>query len=258
MSTKMSRSRLSSPSLLLPVLLVLMTSLTRHTDAQQVTRCDRKTDCSCDTDAGVIDLAPLASNPPRSIPGQSTDETFFYSPCKNFDYDTVTNAGMVQQNGGGTYEIGTNSDTTTISGIDPSSGLPYFVMISSDTQRMAQVACSCDQSQEFSAQYNGETTGPPISYNFVLTSKFCCPGYAPSGGDGDIDGMSIGSILVIAFFVLFITYFAAGIAVQKVVRKASGSEVIPNSGFWKGMPGLILDGMKFTVKCGRKGNYSSI
>ena len=47
---------------------------------------------------------------------------------------------LIQQNGGGYYEIGTVSDATTISGIDPTTGLPYFLMVASDAQRSPRLS----------------------------------------------------------------------------------------------------------------------
>lgn len=51
--------------------------------------------------------------------------------------------------------------------------------------------------------------------------------------------MSPGSIFLIVFFVGFAVYFAVGAVVKWRVYSASGVELVPNTLFWVGLPGLI-------------------
>jgi len=80
-------------------------------------------------------------------------------------------------------------------------------------------------------------------YQFAMNSKFACPpGGIPGIGPG---GLSPGSIFLIIFFVGFALYFAIGSVVMWKVKGATGIEILPNSGFWVGLPGLIKDGFGF-------------
>ena len=55
-------------------------------------------------------------------------------------------------------------------------------------------------------------------------------------------------------------YCLAGMAYQYKVKQASGSDLIPNKAFWVGLPGLVMDGCKFTYAkiSGKDTGYSQI
>jgi cation-dependent mannose-6-phosphate receptor len=58
-------------------------------------------------------------------------------------------------------------------------------------------------------------------------------------------GLSGGSVLLIIFFIAFGVYFVGGIAILYFMRGARGLEAIPNIDFWRGLPGLVKDGLIF-------------
>lgn len=61
----------------------------------------------------------------------------------------------------------------------------------------------------------------------------------------DAHQRSVGSILLIIFFVLVITYLILGILTKKYLMGAQGIEVVPNLGFWMDLPNLVKDGIDF-------------
>jgi len=95
-------------------------------------------------------------------------------------------------------------------------------------------------------------------YLFEINTKYACPlsaattgsatGGSTTGGTGGgskDDGISPGTIFLIIFFVGFAVYFAVGAVVKWRVYSASGVEIVPNTEFWTGLPGLIKDGFLF-------------
>ncbi|KAH7817913.1 putative Autophagy-related protein 27 [Monocercomonoides exilis] len=72
--------------------------------------------------------------------------------------------------------------------------------------------------------------------------------------------LSFGSIMLIIFSVLLVVYFAAGIPLMHFAFKKSGLEMIPFIGFWKCLPGLVIDGVKFCLSpCIKsKGGYTNV
>lgn len=72
------------------------------------------------------------------------------------------------------------------------------------------------------------------------------------------NGLSTGSTLVILLFVFSGIYFIGGAILLKLLRGATGWEVLPNHEFWCDLPSLIRDGITFTFNCGRVDTYQSI
>jgi len=76
-------------------------------------------------------------------------------------------------------------------------------------------------------------------YKFTFDSDRACPG---QGG-----GLSGGSVLLIIIFSVSAFYLLAGVAYNKFVKHENGIDLIPNLEFWKDFPGLVQDGVQFTV-----------
>lgn len=71
-------------------------------------------------------------------------------------------------------------------------------------------------------------------------------------------GLSVGSILLIIFFVFTGIYFIGGIIALKSLRGATGWEMIPNYTFWQEVSSLVKDGIAYTFNCCRIHSYESI
>ncbi|XP_015188932.1 PREDICTED: uncharacterized protein LOC107073042 [Polistes dominula] len=70
--------------------------------------------------------------------------------------------------------------------------------------------------------------------------------------------ISIGSTLVILFFVFSGLYFIGGAITLRMLRGATGWEMLPNHEFWCDLPSLIRDGITFTFNCCRADSYERI
>ncbi|XP_059161705.1 uncharacterized protein LOC131944860 isoform X2 [Physella acuta] len=110
------------------------------------------------------------------------------------------------------------------------------------------IVCSSKQDE-----FIFEKEDPTNTYHFTLNTRFACPSSKSSSG------LSVGSILVILFFVFILVYLIGGVLFLKYVRKAQGAEVIPNVEFWKELPSLIKDGVLFTCRgCKAETTYEKI
>jgi len=105
------------------------------------------------------------------------------------------------------------------------------------TNRVSNVIVGCSQAETTLVKI---TEPGSCVYDFTMTSKYACP----IGGSGP-GGLSGGSIFLIIFFVSAVLYFAIGSIVMWKVKGASGIEILPNSAFWVGLPGLLKDGVLF-------------
>ncbi|XP_055696499.1 cation-dependent mannose-6-phosphate receptor-like [Lutzomyia longipalpis] len=79
-----------------------------------------------------------------------------------------------------------------------------------------------------------------IVTNFHLLSPLACPQKIPRS-----EGLSTGGVLMVILLVAFTMYFAIGIVVNFFMLGARGIEVIPNITFWRNLPGLVMDGIRF-------------
>ncbi|XP_035723186.1 uncharacterized protein LOC118442096 [Vespa mandarinia] len=70
--------------------------------------------------------------------------------------------------------------------------------------------------------------------------------------------ISMGSTLVILLFVFSGLYFIGGAIALKLLRGATGWEMLPNHEFWCDLPSLIRDGITFTFNCCRADSYERI
>jgi len=117
----------------------------------------------------------------------------------------------------------------------------------------------CDPSVEY--VLSGVNELGTCQYQFSIRSKHGCPVAASDGGDkdGDVDGLSPGSVFLIVFFIGLALYFALGAVVKWKVYSSTGVEMIPNTDFWTSLPGLIRDGCIFVKnKATGASGYSSV
>lgn len=230
------------------LVVVCLFVLLRHCHCVQ--KCDyNAATCGCMTEAGEINLKPLSKSEPYAADFQLKNEKFYWDPCKDFTLGTITAGAIQVQVPVLYYDIGVHANAG--SQVD-SQGQPMFTLMAQDGMRSSYITCIC--AGETSFQFEKED--PLTNYHFTLKSGWCCPGHKDDGG-GD-GALSVGSIMLIIFFVLLIAYFALGTVFQVTVRKASGHEKIPNYMLWSQLPGLIKDGFKFTVSCGKKSSYTNI
>eukprot|EP00117_Sycon_ciliatum_P012307 scpid75211/ scgid13432/ len=204
-----------------------------------------------------IDLHPLNSDNPAkptfSIPGGGY--TFLYNPCTGMNTPCSGGSETVCQiDGNSHYPAGrTNFSTFTFLELgkiqleydeDPADGKArrsFFTLMCSKTATEPNIT------------YVEEKPGGHYRFNFQWKT-FC--GEIPDSAPG---GLSGGSYMLIIVLPAVALYFVVGIVVQKFVLK--GDNMLPNSGLWTSLPGLVKDGFFLIVPCSggaSKPGYDSI
>ena len=184
------------------------------------------------------------------------EATYYVMLCKD---DTSKCAGVVckKTNYAGTFVIGTHADsvwTLSSSTGDLTQGAVLAVSGGKDgdddcpsPSATINVTCgSGDDTLTLPAEGGFENCN---GWKFELNSKYVCtlPNGRGGGGGGEAkSGLSGGSIFLILFFVGAFVYFVGGILFNKYRRGMTGTEVIPNIGFWRDLPGLVRDGCMFS------------
>ncbi|KAK7488284.1 hypothetical protein BaRGS_00020443 [Batillaria attramentaria] len=204
--------------------------------------------CTWTKDGGVIDISGLGNKDgtPRFKDVVATDGySYSYNPCFPFQEESCTQAAVCQTDGQGSYwQAG---DASSVQLQDDDSTLFYDA--TTDTYRSSFVKLICDQgatSPEFTAI--GDTSY--AEYHFELKTVCACPNGCGGGGP-DVTftvelSISIGTILVIVFSVVFIMYLVGGVIWNRTRRGATGVEMVPNITLWRALPGLTKDGCLFT------------
>ncbi|EFN66633.1 Cation-dependent mannose-6-phosphate receptor [Camponotus floridanus] len=62
---------------------------------------------------------------------------------------------------------------------------------------------------------------------------------SPYGCKESYKGLSTGSVLLILFFTVTGIYFIGGIVTLRILRGATGWEMLPNHDFWSNLPLLV-------------------
>ncbi|KAL9966638.1 hypothetical protein ACROYT_G024746 [Oculina patagonica] len=155
-----------------------------------------------------------------------------------------------------TYSKSTYPCATTVTGFkvnsDGTTSITYQQVEHSNYKSVFEIRLICDESK-FPGEIGvvKEVQEYPLSaYSTTLSSKCACddgcPINAPAKSGGST-GLSIGSILLIVFFVLLIIYIIGGVLINKYkLGVESLPEMCPNYQFWAGIPSLIKDGIVFT------------
>ncbi|KAL3832316.1 hypothetical protein ACJMK2_023970 [Sinanodonta woodiana] len=216
--------------------------------------------CACNSSLGTIDLSPL-SQPPKGERSRFKTEltanaVYLYNPCipiKGTCDEDGKCAVCQQVIGDRDYSAGTQTSASMTGDPDKDTLMIKYQY----GVRYSTVKIICDQSQEGVFKPDpGE--GPMNHYTFELRTKYGCYSYPPPPSPGH-SGISIGSILVIIFFVLLLIYIVAGILFLHYVRGAQGIEMCPNLSFWKDLPFLVKDGVVFVFRgCKSDVTYTKI
>jgi hypothetical protein len=172
--------------------------------------------------------------------GTVKDELWYY----DFEYNLLNKSGNA-----GMLRVETHAETD-------------------DLFRQTIIYFFCDKSAS-TPKYHacGEDSALPGQYySSILTDRVCAdakPRKCGRNGAAGSGGLGTGGILLILFFVLVPLYFIGGALFQKFVKKETEtSELLIHKEFWTSLPGLIKEGVMFTlnkVSCGKVGgSYSSL
>ena len=98
----------------------------------------------------------------------------------------------------------------------------------------------------------------------TVRSSYACRKAASGGGggggsgsgDGSSGGLSGGDVFLLIFFLGGALYVGIGMLYNFKRHNATGMDLVPNIGFWRELPGLMKDGVRFCYlsikdRCGR-------
>ncbi|BFY98709.1 hypothetical protein BsWGS_01749 [Bradybaena similaris] len=231
---------------------ILQTSLVHG--VYNFTSCTYNSDCTASTNFGLLDLNVAATDKPYEATVAKPKTTYYWKPCQDFALAGVT-AGSIQQAAGSySVDIGIHNQASCDVIVTSGNGNIRFNMMSKDDTKFTHVTCSCGTGNKL--KFTNEK--PANEFNFLFTSKVCCPNSSPPPSDHVTATISPGTVVLIVFFSSFIAYFILGTVFQVAVRKAEGRERIPNVSMWAALPSLVLSGFIFTFTRGRRSGYGKI
>lgn len=250
--------------------------------------CTQKDMCSCQMDdgSGDVDVSSLGKNDGTAMFQDMTSadgQLYSLNMCYPFNEMTCANAAACQilADGTGSYQIG---DATNV-GFEVDSlnqvHIKYTNIDGNGLTRTTDVTLVCNPTADPPmVSADGETAPGSVTYLFTVNSKCACaggcgsgppppdptttkgpgpdPGPGPKKGGSSEGGISIGTILVIVVLSLGFSYMVGGILYMKMVRHAQGTEVVPNVSFWGSLPGLVKDGVMFTIGKCKGGGYNKV
>ncbi|XP_038055352.1 uncharacterized protein LOC119727523 [Patiria miniata] len=247
--------------------------------------CNAVDDCSCKlSDGKEINIRSLGSQggtTPRFPYELAGSWKYAYNPCYPWsDTTSCQNVAACQEGDPDPTEKYAIGDATPATWTQENN--KYVVKYSSTgggKTRTSVVVLACDTSAtEPKLERLGSKPDPQdpdtTLYDFILTSKCCCPGECGSVGPTKpahttkhahptkphpaAGGISIGSVMCIIVSVLIIVYVVAGVLFMKFVRHAEGMEIIPNRNIWGGLFRSIRDGFMFVFTCGKNSGYDTM
>ncbi|KAH3719282.1 hypothetical protein DPMN_062113 [Dreissena polymorpha] len=234
-------------------------------DCQLLTPCS----CSMSDGSGDIDLTSLSGSngQPKFKDVLNSDEGYYYSysPCGSFTELQCQDATacFLDQAKEQAQQIGDYGRTDF-----EYDGNNVVVAYSSGSGvlKLTQVNLLCDPTACDPKFVPNGNQGPGL-YEMTLTTICACPGKCSASGptsgchsSGAVEGLSVGSILLIIFFVTLALYLTAGVAYMRIRKQASGSDMIPNKEFWVVLPSHVVTGGKFVVAkiCRKESKYDQI
>ncbi|XP_052812123.1 uncharacterized protein LOC128239529 [Mya arenaria] len=224
--------------------------------------CTMQDQCSCTmTDgSGIVDLTSLASKTDgqptfKDVMEQEEGYYYSYSPCGSFSEVECKQATacVLDQNKKQSQQIGDSGRAAFQYDADAGNVVVAYTA-GTGVLKLTTVDLICDESA-CDPTFTPKGEQGAGQFEMMLKTVCACPGKCDSkgptgdckGGSGASGGLSGGSILLIIVFGVLVSYLIGGILFMKFVKKAEGSEAIPNKGFWASIPRNVVNGCKFTV-----------
>jgi len=196
------------------------------------------------SDGYVYDLSSLISQNPISQIDDQNLWTYRIAICQNnIACDVCTGAGYCQSGvlGGKNYVYCIGMIDKGLSGIAGGKGVK-LVYTESTGGRIGTVTINCVPGGALVANKKVISPQKVTDYEFIFDSSAACP----TGSQATISG---GSIFLILFFSIAALYVIGFVIYNfAVVKVAPGIELIPHLEFWKSVPGLVQDGVTFTIQ----------
>ncbi|XP_044578440.1 uncharacterized protein LOC123261032 [Cotesia glomerata] len=201
--------------------------------------CVEQSACTClRDDKRGYDLRPLADQGPF----HNKKNNFTFQPCRNVDLtfknsndsDCQESSICLLSRSNRSISLGKAEDSIWSSPLNNKNGM-HLVFHHENYMTKIKLEC-CHGCVTTLVDQNSTDT----EYNLTLTSESNCLITMRRG-------LSTGSILVILLLVFTGIYFASGALALRFLRGAVGLELIPNYEFWSDLPGLVRDGVTFTL-----------
>lgn len=104
-----------------------------------------------------------------------------------------------------------------------------------------------------------EASVEPKKYLLLQSPEACVKDVDYLSDSSESNGLSSGAIFFIVLIVLWCSYILLGAVANHFIRGATGWEMIPNYQFWKNIPTLFMDGVKFVANgCKPPPSYEQI
>lgn len=222
---------------------------------QTHSECRQLTACSCVFSNGQgYNLSPLVNH--SSLNVTSNNYTFYFHPCTNVRMLENESSNCSQGSGvslcakynNQTFSLGTAQETSITLEAD-NAGLPILTLRHNDFQTAITLVCRNPSDTHLLAD---SPVPDKKKQNLLLISPYACVTFVQA------NGLSTGTTLLIYFFVFSGIYFLGGAIALKLLRGATGWEMVPNHGFWIQLPSLVKDGIVFTFNCCRIDSYERI
>ncbi|KAL4221142.1 hypothetical protein ACF0H5_019401 [Mactra antiquata] len=228
--------------------------------------------CKCkftDESAEIVDLTSLGNtdNTPRFKDVQGSDGNIYsYNPCTGFDEGTCTNAAMCTKQGDQYEQIGDAGRTQFQYNQEDDTVLAAYVTKSSIiTASVVKLKCDKTACDAVLTPEGQSTVG---MYNFEFRSICSCPGMCdetgplnnacPGGSSGQGGSLGVGVFIIIVILGATVLYLVGGVLYMKIVRKETGTNVIPNKTMWTGFFNLIRSGFLFSISKCRGRAYENV
>ncbi|KAL3831676.1 hypothetical protein ACJMK2_023399 [Sinanodonta woodiana] len=210
--------------------------------------CVDKSSCKCSfKDGSVVDLSSLGNtdSTARFKDVLSPDGNLYsFNPCYGFNEEsecidasicvTTSDRGkhvLYAQPNDGSFQNDTVNKKLVLHYLNRDVGIPAIVDLICDEKAQVPIF-----------RTNGiQLTGLSMS----ITSKCACINSCKM--TGSVIGISAGTVLCIIFFSLLLAYLIGGMVFMRFCKNARGLEIVPNVTLWKSIPGLIKDGVMFSV-----------
>lgn len=216
-------------------------------------QCRQLDPCRCEYDNGQgVDISQVVTKVDgyMNTTDPKTQDRYYFHPCHDIKYLPSDGPDGKECSSGDGYSLcrfnnatqayqrlGTIKDSSFHT---DGSGKPFLVFKLNSVETSVQLLClKHDQSYLYVNEYQSQL-GAGNETNLILFSPFACPITIE-----EISKPSTGGVLLILFLIGTFTYFTIGSIVRFMYLGARGIEVIPNLDFWKDLPGLVRDGIRF-------------
>ncbi|XP_017787481.1 PREDICTED: uncharacterized protein LOC108570188 isoform X2 [Habropoda laboriosa] len=220
-------------------------------------KCKQLTSCSCVFPNGYgYSLSPLNDSTPIEAVIVGDNRAILFHPCTNVQMGISgeckkgKGASLCLQHGNDSSVLGTAEETHLM--VEPVNSTVLFVVHHNNyTTKIALECCTSTQCPTLLV--------PPIlandskEYDLKLISPYSCKKLLMH------KGLSTGTILLICFFSFSALYFIGGAIALKLLRGATGWEMVPDHKFWlEELPSYVKDGVGFTFNCCHADSYQKI